>query len=66
MKRESLLRKYPTGTRIRIGNKTYVRHSYLTHWLDEEHLPICMYDVTSATLELYEILAGTQHQILGN
>lgn len=58
------LKDYPEGTRIKIGDRTFIRTATSTCWREEHHIPGNCTTRPSASLEHIERIAGLQHVVI--
>lgn len=58
------LKDYPEGTRIKIGDRTFIRTATSTCWREEHSIPGNCTTRPSASLENIERLTGLQHVVI--
>jgi len=58
------LKDYPEGTRIKIGDRTFIRTATSTCWREEHSIPGNCTTRPSASLEHIERLVGVQHVVI--
>lgn len=55
---------YPTGTRVRIGDRLFVRLSMSSFWREEHQVPGNCVSRPSSSLESIERLSRTKHRVV--